>query len=157
MEFWVGIKVGVLTALVLLSQSTDHEEIQIIHLDWDVQVCGVWGIGGNPNSKYFWSLLCIMTLFYLEDKRERKRKTYELYLLINFFHDEENINFLSFPSMPFWLFPLDIYFFSTIAHMSWWMESEKFKEMSWGQKVRSEFGDALISGWEFGIFIWWKA
>jgi hypothetical protein len=48
-------------------------------------------------------------------------------------------------------------FFSTIAHMSWWMESEKFKEMSWGQKVRSEFGDAQISGWEFGIFIWWKA
>jgi len=37
------------------------------------------------------------------------------------------------------------------------MESEKFKEMSGGQKVRSEFGDAQISGREFGIFIWWKA
>jgi len=43
MELWEGIKVVVLTTLVLPSQSPDHEEIQVIHLDWDVQVCGIFG------------------------------------------------------------------------------------------------------------------
>jgi len=33
MELWEGIKVGVLTTLVLPSQTPDHEEIEIIHID----------------------------------------------------------------------------------------------------------------------------
>ena len=147
---------------MLRSQKPDHQEIQALRLDWDC--ASVW--------KLFVELMEILILnifghsFLHHDSllfwriKERERKTYGLYRVyiiasFLFFMTGMFDFFLSFPSMPLWFF-FHLNFFSTIAHMSWWMESKKFKEMSWGQKV-SEFGDAQISGWEFGIFIWWKA
>jgi hypothetical protein len=39
-SFWVGMKVGILASHMLLSQKPDHKEMQVIHLDQDVQ--SVW-------------------------------------------------------------------------------------------------------------------
>jgi hypothetical protein len=41
-EFWVGMKVGILASYILLSQKPDLKEMQVIHLDHDVQVCGIF-------------------------------------------------------------------------------------------------------------------
>jgi hypothetical protein len=43
-ELWVGTKVGILASHILLSQKPDHKEMQVIHLDQDVEVCGIFHI-----------------------------------------------------------------------------------------------------------------
>jgi hypothetical protein len=40
-EFWVGMKVGILASHILLSQRPDHKEMQVIHFDQDMRVCGI--------------------------------------------------------------------------------------------------------------------
>jgi hypothetical protein len=41
-EFWVGMKVGILASHILLSQKPDHKEMQVIYQD--MQVCGIFHI-----------------------------------------------------------------------------------------------------------------
>jgi len=152
--------VGILAAHMLQSQKPDHEEIQAFRLDWDC--ASVW--------KLFEELMEILILnifghsflhhdsllFWRIEERERGKHMGSILCIFSLFFSWRWCFFSFFPIYASLFFFLSI-FFSTIAHMSWWMESEKIKEMSWGQKVMSEFGDAQISGWEFGIFIWWKA
>jgi hypothetical protein len=50
-EFWVGMNVGILASHILLSQRPDLKEMQDIHFDQDVKVCGIFH--DVSNSKYF--------------------------------------------------------------------------------------------------------
>jgi hypothetical protein len=60
-EFWVGMKVGILASHILLSQKPNHKEMQVIHFDREVQVCGIFHI--VPISKYFlYSLVSWLSL-----------------------------------------------------------------------------------------------
>jgi hypothetical protein len=49
---------------MLLSQKLDHKEMQVIHLDQDVQVCGIFH--NCPNSKYFLYSLNHESLFWMD-------------------------------------------------------------------------------------------
>jgi hypothetical protein len=78
----------------------------------------------NPNPKVFWSLLCIMTLFYLKDKKEINIWALSIiYIYIYIFHDGD-----------FWFFfflshlcLFGFLSFFTIAHMFRWMVSWKIE------------------------------
>jgi hypothetical protein len=63
-EFWVGMKVGILASHMLLSQKPNHKEMQVIHFDRDMQVCGIFL--NFPNSKYFWYSLNHESLFWMD-------------------------------------------------------------------------------------------
>ena len=58
-------KWGILASHILLSQRPDLKEMQVIHFDRDVQVCGIFH--KVPISKIFLVLLWIMNLSFLDE------------------------------------------------------------------------------------------
>ena len=151
---------GILVSHKLSSQKPNHKKIQVIHLDWDVQVCGFFGrwflilnVFGTPS---------IMTFLYLVDGRWyifgehglQKKRT----CLFVFFERGSwfPIDLFDWTLVHFVL--LGIFFFrmTEVAHVFFWCK-EFWLERCHDEGQGVNFWDKVCATLRVSVgnFIWW--